>query len=405
MGAAEKLFQLMAEKKASDLFASVGSPITIKIGGIHVPVNQQLMTPDGMWSFLEEITTPEQIQQFRQSNELNYGYPVPGIGSFRVSVFQQRGTPGLVIRFIPFQIPEFESLGLPKTLRDIINEQRGLLLFVGATGSGKSTTIASLIEARNQSKTGHILTLEDPIEFTFRSKKSIINQREVGFDALDYKVALKNAMRQAPDVIFIGEIRDQETMTAAISYAQSGHLCISTMHANNSYHALGRILSMYPLETRGALLNDLSACLKAIVSQRLLRSKKGARVAACEILLNTKHISGLIEQGDVNNIRDAIEKSLAPGSQTFEQSLYRMVKEDLVHQDDALAASDSPNNLLWLLQNADDNKLNQNKVAPTRTSHQDTAFGQSSSAGPQDENEVVPNQAGQAVYEEFTMDV
>ena len=399
--AADRLFQLMAEKKASDLFVSVGSPITIKISGVHVPVNQQIMTPETVWAFVNEITTPEQAAQLKQERELNYGYPVAGIGSFRVSAFQQRGTPAVVIRFIPYQIPEFDSLGLPPILKEVVSEQRGLILFVGATGSGKSTTIASLLEQRNLSRTGHILTLEDPIEFVFRSKKSIINQREVGFDATNLKLALKNAMRQAPDVIFIGEIRDQETMTAAMSYAQSGHLCISTMHANNSYHALGRILSMYPLETRSALLNDLSSCLKAIVSQRLVRSKKSARIAAIEILLNTKHISGLIEQGDVNEIRDAIEKSLAPGSQTFEQALFRLVKDDLVHQDDALSASDSPNNLLWLLQNAEDTAGKQNTVAPTRTAH----AASYDKEGPEDDNEVVLNQKGEAVYQEFTMDV
>jgi twitching motility protein PilU len=251
--------------------------------------------------------------------------------------------------------------------------------------------------------------LEDPIEFAFRSKKSIINQREIGFDTNDLKVALKNAMRQAPDVILIGEIRDQETMTAAMSYAQSGHLCISTMHANNSYHALGRILSMYPLETRGALLTDLSSSLKAIVSQRLVRTKKAGRVAAVEVLLNTKHISGLIEQGDVNEIRDAIEKSLAPGSQTFEQALFRLVKDGIVHQDDALAAADSPNNLLWLLQNSEDTSTSANKVGPTRTANTGIGAGANDQFahvnGPHDDNEVVANQEAQAVYEEFTMDV
>lgn len=395
--AANRLFELMAEKKASDLFVSVGSPITLKILGVHVPINQQIMTPDTVWSFLQEIATPEQIIALKHERELNYGYPIVGVGSFRVSAFQQRGSPAVVIRFIPYQIPDFDSLGLPSVLKDITNEQRGLILFVGATGSGKSTTIASLLEQRNQAKVGHILTLEDPIEFVFRSKKSIINQREVGFDANDLKLALKNAMRQAPDVIFIGEIRDQETMTAAMSYAQSGHLCISTMHANNSYHALGRILSMYPLETRSALLTDLASCLKAIVSQRLVRSKKNSRLAAIEVLLNTKHISGLIEQGNVNDIRDAIEKSLAPGSQTFEQALFRLVKDDLVSQEDALNASDSPNNLLWLLQNTEDRKFNPNTVGPTRGSYTDEP--------PPDENEIITNQNNEAVYEEFTLNV
>jgi twitching motility protein PilU len=223
---------------------------------------------------------------------------------------------------------------------------------VGATGSGKSTSLAAMIDHRNANKSGHIITIEDPIEFLFKHKKSIVNQRELGTDAKSYQVALKNALRQAPDVILIGEIRDRETMTMAIAYAQSGHLCLATLHANNSYHALNRIISFYPLENRPALLQDLSATLKCIISQRLVPNTKGTRSPAVEVLLNSRHVAELIEQGEVNEIKEAMEKSMTPGSQTFEQSLFRMIREGAITQEEGLAYSDSANNLLWQLNNA-----------------------------------------------------
>jgi len=352
MSAMRRLLELMAEKKASDIFISCGAPINIKINGVTMPINQQIVTPDAVRTLMKEILNERQLKEFEDEFELNTSYPISGLGSFRVSCFMQRTTPGVVVRFIPPEVPQFDNLGLPPSLKDIVLEKRGLILMVGATGSGKSTSLAAMIDHRNALLSGHIITIEDPIEFLFKHKKSIVNQRELGTDAKSYYIALKNAMRQAPDVILIGEIRDRETMTAAIAYAQSGHLCLATLHANNSYHALNRIISFYPLENRPALLQDLSASLKCVVSQRLIRNLKGGRSPAVEVMLNTRHIADLIEKGEVNEIKEAMEKSMSPGSQTFEQSLFKMIRDGVISQDDALANADSANNLLWQINNA-----------------------------------------------------
>jgi twitching motility protein PilU len=257
------------------------------------------------------------------------------------------------VRYIPSEIPGFDTLGLPDVLKEQIMEKRGLILMVGATGSGKSTSLAAMLDYRNELKSGHILTLEDPIEFIFRNRKSIVNQREVGTDTLDFNVALRNALRQAPDCILIGEIRDKDTMAAAIAYAQSGHLCLATLHANNSYHALNRIISFYPLENRPALLQDLSAALKCIISQRLIRNRVGGRSAAVEVMLNTRHIAELIEKGDISEMKDAMDKSMSPGSQTFEQSFFRMIRDGSITQEEGMQNADSPSNLIWLLNNTE----------------------------------------------------
>jgi twitching motility protein PilU len=278
----------------------------------------------------------------------------------------QRGSISAVIRFIPHEIPKLDSLSLPEVLKDLILERRGLILVVGSAGSGKSTTIASMIDHRNELATGHVLTFEDPIEFLFRNKKAIINQREIGTDAQTLHAALRNAMRQAPDVIFIGEIRDRETMTAAISYAMSGHLVVATLHATNAAHTLNRVISFYPPETRQALFQDLSVALKAILSQRLVRARKGGRVPAVEVLINNRHIADLIERGDVQAIKEALEQSLAPESSSYEQSLYALLQSGLVTRDDALAAADSQNNLLWFINNSGKpQKQRDNAAAPT----------------------------------------
>jgi len=353
MSAMKRLFQLMSEKKASDIFLSVSSPINIKINGVAVPVNQQVMDSDTILKLLYEVLTPKQIKEYEDTLELNAAFTLEPYGSFRISAFRQKGTPAVVVRFIPGDIPPFDSLGLPEVLKEVIMEKRGLILMVGATGSGKSTSLAAMLDYRNELKSGHILTLEDPVEFIFKNKKSIVNQREVGSDTLDFRVALKNALRQAPDCILIGEVRDKDTMAAAIAYAQSGHLCLATLHANNSYHAINRIISFYPLENRPALLQDLAATLKCITSQRLIRNKKGGRSAAVEVMLNTRHIAELIEKGEISEMKEAMDKSMAPGSQTFEQCFFKMIRDGSISQEEAMANADSPSNLIWLLNNTE----------------------------------------------------
>jgi twitching motility protein PilU len=350
--ALERLFHLMADKNASDLYLSVGSPVTIKINGVCVPINQERLAPQAIVGLLAERLTDAQFRELEETRELNIGLPVQDVGSFRLSAFLQRGSVSAVIRYIPHEVPRLEDLLLPDILKDLILDKRGLILVVGAAGSGKSTSIASMLDHRNELMTGHILTFEDPIEFLFRNKKSIINQREIGSDAKTLHAALRNAMRQAPDVLFIGEIRDRDTMGAALAYSMSGHLVVATMHATNSAHALNRVISFYTPETRQALFQDMAASMKAIISQRLVRSKKGGRVPTVEVLMNSGHMSDLIERGDVQSIKEAMEQSLAPESQTFEQSLYTLLQKDAVTREDALGSADSKNNLLWLINNA-----------------------------------------------------
>jgi twitching motility protein PilU len=352
MSAMKRLFQLMADKKASDIFLSVGSPINIKINGVAMPVNQTVLNAEAVKTLLYEVLNEKQIREYEEEMELNTAFALENVGAFRISAFRQKGSPAVVVRFIPGDVPQFDTLGLPPVLKEIIMQKRGLILMVGATGSGKSTSLAAMLDLRNQLKSGHILTLEDPVEFIFKNKKSIVNQREVGTDTKSFEVALKNALRQAPDCILIGEIRDKQTMGMALAYAQSGHLALATLHANNSYHAMNRIISFYPLENRPTLLLDLSAALQAIVSQRLVRTKAGARRAAVEVLLNTRHISELIEKGDINEIKDAMEKSMAPGSQTFEQSLFKMFMEGSITQEECMTNADSATNMLWLINQA-----------------------------------------------------
>ncbi len=351
MSTMERILRLMAEKKASDVYLSARSPVLIKINGLCIPINNQLLPAEAIRSLLAEVLPANRIEELEETGELNMAAGVEGIGNFRFSAMRQRGSYAAVIRFITKDIPQLESLQVPPILSNLIMEKRGLILMVGATGAGKSTTLASMIDYRNERLAGHILTIEDPIEFLFRNKKSIVNQREVGTDTQDLQTALRNALRQAPDVILIGEIRDRETMSAALAYAQSGHLCLATMHASNSYQALNRILNFYPVEVRPTLLGDLSAALKAIVSQRLLRTSVGQRVPAVEVLLNTHLVSELIDKGNLAGVQDAMEKSMAEGSQTFEQDIARLINEGTIDRKEGLAYADSPTNLMWRLQN------------------------------------------------------
>jgi twitching motility protein PilU len=351
MGTMERILRLMSEKKASDVYLSAHAPALIKINGQCLPINNQLLPADAPKQLLAEVLPPHRIEELEATGELNMAHGIEGVGNFRISAMRQRGTYAAVIRYITTEIPELSSLSVPLILGDLIMEKRGLLLMVGATGAGKSTTLASMMDFRNEKVSGHILTIEDPVEFLFKNKKSVVNQREVGSDTQSMQTALKNALRQAPDVILVGEIRDRETMSAAIAYAQSGHLCLATMHANNSYQALNRILSFYPVEVRATMLGDLAAALKAVVSQRLLRTVHGSRTPAVEVLLNTKLIAELIEKGDFSGIKEAMEKSMAEGSQTFEQDIARLIVDGTVDRKEGLSHADSPTNLQWRLQN------------------------------------------------------
>ena len=351
MSTMERILRLMAEKRASDVYLSANAPALIKINGECLPINNQILPPDAPRNLLSEIVAPNRIEELEETGELNMGVPLSGVGRFRVSAMRQRGSYAVVIRFIAQEVPNLQDLNLPPALGDLIMEKRGLVLVVGATGSGKSTTLAAMIDKRNTLQTGHILTIEDPVEYQFKNKKSIVNQREVGSDTQSMQIALKNALRQAPDVILIGEIRDRESMSAAIAYAQSGHLCLATLHGNNSYHALNRILSFYPVEVRATMLSDLSSALKAVVTQRLVRTAAGARVPAVEVMLNTKLVSELIEKADFSGVKEAMEKSMAEGSQTFEEDLARLILEGRIDRKEGLAYADSPTNLMWRLQN------------------------------------------------------
>ena len=351
MSTMERILRLMADKKASDIYLSAHSPALIKINGQALPINSQVLPADAPLTLLSEVLPPEKIETLKELGELNMALPLAGVGNFRISGFRQRGSYAAVIRFIPNEIPPLDTLNVPPILANLIMEKRGLLLMVGATGAGKSTTLAAMMDHRNATTPGHILTIEDPVEYLFTNKKSVVNQREVGGDTQSLQVALKNALRQAPDVILIGEIRDRETMSAAIAYAQSGHLCLATMHANNSYQALNRILSFYPVEVRSTMLGDLAAALKAIVSQRLLLTLAGSRSPAVEVMLNTKLISELIEKGDFSGIKEAMEKSMAEGSQTFELDIAKMIADNIVTRKEGLLHADSPTNLMWRLEN------------------------------------------------------
>ena len=345
----DRLFKLMAEKQASDLFISCGAPINIKVNGVVSPISTQPMDVETVRRIAYELMSKEQAREFENEMEMNLSHLDRAVGNFRINIFRQRGTISLVIRFVRSNVPSFEQLKLPSVLLDLVMEKRGLVLICGATGSGKSTTLAAMIDHRNASKSGHILTLEDPIEYLFEHRKSLVNQREIGVDTQSYQKALANALREAPDLIMIGEIRDRETMQQALLHTLTGHLCLATLHANNSYHAMSRIINLFPYDARSGLLSDLSIGLRAIVCQRLVRNKNGEQQPAVEILLNTALIAELIKNGEITQIKEAMEQSLYPGSQTFEQALCRLHMDGVLTYDEAMTASDSPTNLAWLI--------------------------------------------------------
>jgi len=359
-----KLFELMAQKNASDIFVSAGAPITIKINGNAVPVNPQVMGGEDTKKLFYEILTPAQIERFEKELELNLSRPMEGIGNFRINMMWQKGTVAGVVRFISSNIPGIDTLQVPNVLKQVVMEKRGLILVVGATGSGKSTTLAAMLDFRNQMRTGHILTFEDPVEFIFSSKKSIVNQREIGNDSHSFHEAMRNAMRQAPDAILVGEIRDIETMKSAMMYSLSGHLCLATLHANNSYHALNRIINFFPLDQRAILLSDLGVSLKCIISQRLVKNVEGTRSPAVEVLMNTTTIAELISEGKVGEIKEAMEKSLTPGSQTFEQDLFRLIRTERISVEEGLTNADSATNLSLLIGNSGMVPVYKDGVAP-----------------------------------------
>ena len=339
------LFKLMVEKKASDLFFTSNAPVKIKIEGQIIPVNKQILSPETVRQAAYGLMTPEQVEYFNEEMEIDFAISEPGLGRFRVNVFHQRGYPAMVLRYITADMPRLETLGHPDTLKDLVMLKRGLLLMVGAAGSGKSTTLAAMINYRNETSSDHILTIEDPIEFLHTNKKSIINQREVGLDTKSYARALRGAMRAAPDVILIGEIRDRESMEAAITLAGTGHLCIATLHANNSAETLDRIINMFPRDQHNQVFLDLSQYLRAIVSQRLVRTRDGKRVAAMEVMLNTPHISELIKKGDVVGVKEAVRNTTERGMHSFDVSLYALFKAGRIELEEALMNADSRTNL------------------------------------------------------------
>jgi twitching motility protein PilU len=337
--------KILVGRDGSDLYLTVDAPPAAKFEGALKPLENIKLTPERIKEIAYSLMDEEQRKAFEQVPEMNLALSEPGIGRFRVNIFKQRNNLALVIRNIKVDIPNADKLGLPPILKQTIMEKRGLILFVGGTGSGKSTSLAALIDHRNSNSSGHIITIEDPIEYIHPHKKSLVNQREVGVDTLSYEDALKNTLRQAPDVILIGEIRSQETMEHALAFAETGHLCLSTLHANNANQALDRIINFFPEERRNQLLLDLSLNLKAFVSQRLVPTIDGKRTAAIEILLGTQLVRDLIQKGDIHSIKEAMEKSENVGMQTFDSHLLRLFKEGKISLEEALNNSDSPNNL------------------------------------------------------------
>lgn len=349
MARIDAFLKLGLAQGCSDVHLAVGVPPMLRVHGDLMPIKFRDLGEVELEGYVAEILTPAQKERFGAGQDVDFSYVTEDGGRFRVNVYRKETGVGATFRFIPGDIPRLDKLRLPKVIQSLCDHHQGMILVTGSTGAGKSTTLAAMIDYRNSNRTGHILTIEDPIEYLYEHRRSIVNQREIGIDTQNYQLALQNALREAPDLIMIGEIRDKETMQSALLHTLTGHLCLSTIHANNSYHALSRIINLFPYEARSAVLSDLSIGLRAIVSQRLIRNVNGELQPGVEILMNTSLIAELIKNGEFSQIKEAMEQSLYPGSQTFEQSLCRLHLDGAISYDEAMAASDSPTNLAWLI--------------------------------------------------------
>jgi twitching motility protein PilU len=347
------LLLAMVERGASDLYLTVDSPPTVRVEGVNEPAGTDLLTPQITELLANSVMTERQRATFEEKLEMNLAIASDRLGRFRINVFKQRGAVGVVIRRIKMQIPTIDELNLPDVLKQIALSRRGLVLVTGATGSGKSTTLAAMLDYRNEQTSGHILTVEDPIEFVHKHKQCIVNQREVGFDTVSFADALKNTLRQAPDVILIGEVRDLETMEAAITFAETGHLCLATLHSNNANQAIERVMNFFPVTRHAEIFLQLSLNLRAIISQRLIPGLEGKRVAALEVLVDTPWARDLIKKGEADKLKEAMEKSTQEGGQTFDQALFALYAEGRVSEEQALANADSANNLRIRIKNLD----------------------------------------------------
>ena len=339
--------KLMSEQQASDMYFTTGAPVSVRIDGTMRPVGKSMLNPGMTKKLAYDLLTPIQIKDFERNLELNLGVSYTDLGRFRINIYMQRGEVSMVIRYIKADIPSLDELGLPEIYKTMIMRKKGLVLVVGATGMGKSTSLASMLDYRNMTETGHILTIEDPIEFMFRHKKCIVGQREVGLDTLSFDNALREAMREAPDVIMIGEARDKEAMESALRYADTGHLCLTTLHATNANQTLDRMLNFFPSDAHNQVLMDLSLNLNCILAQRLVKTEDGSRVAAVEVLVNTPYISKLIRDANFHEIKEIMEKGHETGMTTFDQSLFELFKDRKIDLKSALANADSSSNLEW----------------------------------------------------------
>jgi twitching motility protein PilU len=373
----KKLLTVMNEHDASDLYITVDSPPCYRVNGVVRPAGNRCLEPEESEMLALSVLNEKQQREFDETNEQNLALYYPALGRYRVNIFRQKGCVGMVIRQIKTQIPSIDDLGLPPVLRDIAMTKRGLVLFVGATGSGKSTSLASMIDIRNSNQAGHIITVEDPIEFIHVHKKSLVTQREIGMDTEDYPTALKNALRQAPDVILIGEIRDEITMESAITFAETGHLCLATLHSNNANQAMERIMNFFPPVRHKQIYLQLSLNLRSIISQRLVRTVDGRRVPAVEVLLASPRIKDLIHKGEIAEIKEAMEKSSTLGMQTFDQSLFNLYQEGKITFEEALKNADSANNLRLRVKLTEDSVHKDDEDAFARENHDDSGANES----------------------------